>query len=354
MKNLMLLARSGYGEALREEAVRRYGPDAVMPHDASEPDVVRIAGDSVLKVWREGRNTLIFAAQWLADPVLAAPEPAGKADGGALDALTALAGGTSAWTLHAFATGREGEEGPSKAAGRWGDALLAACAGREPALYERYAQPRQAGPDAKVFQVCLTSKGAWWSLMQARDLLDRFPGGEHRMPFDSAAPSRSYLKIEEAFDVMGRQPRRGDKVVDLGASPGGWSYSFLKRGCEVLAVDRGPMKIPEHHASGGRMKHLRVDGVGFHPPREWDQVDWLACDMLVPPGKTLGLLRRWVEEGRVRRFIVNFKIPQQHPDPILEPVEEFLNQTPGFHFRIRQLYHDRREVTVMGEKGTRR
>ena len=352
MRDLLLFARPEYGNALREEALRRFGPGSLASADPDEPDAIRVAGEAALRAWREGRNALIFAAQWMADPIRAPlPAPGGLPDPGLIDGLSALAGGTAPWTLHAFATGRPGQEAPAKAAGLLGDALLAACAERTPGLYARYVPPRRAAGDAKVFQLCLTPAGIWWSLMQARDLLDSFPGGAHRMPFDSAAPCRSYLKIEEAFDVMDRQPVRGDRVVDLGASPGGWSYAFLKRGCEVLAVDRGPMKIPESHPSGGRMKRLAVDGIGFRPPRNWDRVDWLACDMLVPPGKTFGLLRRWIGEGALRRFVVNFKIPQQHPDPVLEPVEAFLRETACLRFRMRQLYHDRREVTVMGEFG---
>jgi hypothetical protein len=351
MRELMLVAHPGYGGALREEAVRRYGSASVPSLHPDEPDVVRVAGEAVSRAWREGRQALIFAAQWLADPV--AEQPGQAVPVSMVDGLSVLGGGASPWTLHAFGSGT-GEATLSREAGRIGDALLAASAAAVPELYSRYAPPRSAGPDAKVFQLCLTRRGIWWSLMQARDLLDPFPGGEHRMPFDAAAPSRSYLKVEEAFDIMGRLPRKGERVVDLGASPGGWSYAFLKRGCEVLAVDRGPLKIPDRHPSGGRLRHLLVDGVGFRLPREWERADWLACDMLVPPGKTLGLLRRWLEEGRIRRFIVNFKIPQQHPDAILQPVEEMLREIPGLHFRIRQLYHDRREVTAMGETGQRR
>jgi 23S rRNA C2498 (ribose-2'-O)-methylase RlmM len=61
------------------------------------------------------------------------------------------------------------------------------------------------------------------------------------------------------------------------------------------------------------------------------------------------LLKRWLDEGALRRFVVNVKLPQEHPDPALEPLEACLRGVRGLRFRIRQLYHDRREVTVMGE-----
>ncbi len=67
-------------------------------------------------------------------------------------------------------------------------------------------------------------------------------GGQRRMADDPAAPSRSYLKLEEAYGILGRQPLQGETVVDLGAAPGGWSFSAAKHGASVLALDNGPLK----------------------------------------------------------------------------------------------------------------
>ena len=41
---------------------------------------------------------------------------------------------------------------------------------------------------------------------------------------------------------MGLEPMPGERVCDLGAAPGGWSYSAAKRGASVVAVDNGPLK----------------------------------------------------------------------------------------------------------------
>jgi hypothetical protein len=71
--------------------------------------------------------------------------------------------------------------------------------------------------------------------------------------------------------------------------------------------------------------------------------------MLIAPGACLGLLRKWVAGGWARRFIVNIKLPQKHPLRALAPLREFLAEIPGLNWRMRQLYHDRREVTLMGE-----
>lgn len=177
------------------------------------------------------------------------------------------------------------------------------------------------------------------------------------MPGDPLAPSRSYLKIEEALDVMyraglGGAPRPNETVVDLGAAPGGWTWAFLKRGCRVYAVDNGPLKLRSRGGMGGEVVHLREDGMRFRPQDHMRiPVDWLLSDMLIAPGQALGLLRRWLEGRWARRLVVNIKLPQRYPLVALTPVVDYLHTVPGLRFHVRQLYHDRREVTVMGELG---
>jgi 23S rRNA (cytidine2498-2'-O)-methyltransferase len=167
------------------------------------------------------------------------------------------------------------------------------------------------------------------------------------MRLDPDAPSRSYLKLEEALDRLDIEPHPGERVIDLGAAPGGWTYAFLKRGCHVLAVDNGPLNLTT--TAPGTVQHQRADGISFAPPDEERPVDWMVCDMLVAPGKTLGLLRRWTRNRWLRRFICNMKLPQQNPYPALQPVEAWLAESPAVTASLRQLYHDRREVTIYGE-----
>jgi 23S rRNA (cytidine2498-2'-O)-methyltransferase len=90
---------------------------------------------------------------------------------------------------------------------------------------------------------------------------DGFYYGQRRMKDDPLAPSRSFLKIEEAFSVFGQSPSAGDSVVDLGAAPGGWSYSAAKRGATVFAIDNGPLKkgASDNHA----IKHMKQDAFFF-------------------------------------------------------------------------------------------
>ena len=173
-------------------------------------------------------------------------------------------------------------------------------------------------------------------------------GGQRRMADDDAAPSRSYLKVEEAYIVLGREPAADETVVDLGAAPGGWSYSAAKRGARVIAVDNGPLK-------GGAFNHQLIehrleDAFKFSPPTGVTY-DWLFCDLVEEPHHViLNIVAPWLAHGWCRRFIINLKFG--HVDSlallgkISAPDSPFVKQAANF--RIRHLYHDREEFTVVG------
>jgi 23S rRNA C2498 (ribose-2'-O)-methylase RlmM len=108
------------------------------------------------------------------------------------------------------------------------------------------------------------------------------------------------------------------------------------------------MRLENTGGQGGTLKHEEEDGLVYEPPRELRPLDWLVSDMLMPPGRNLGMMRKWMDGRWMRRFVINIKLPQERPYEVLQPVEEYLASVPRIRFRIRQLYHDRREVTVFG------
>lgn len=173
-------------------------------------------------------------------------------------------------------------------------------------------------------------------------------GGARRMADDPLAPSRSYLKVEEAYGLLGREPAEGETVCDLGAAPGGWSYSAAKRGARVVAIDNGPLK-------GGaldhpRIEHRREDAFKAAPP-EGEAYDWLFCDMVEEPHQVLTrIVEPWLARGWCRRFVINLKFGRVDPVALLRELETrspFATHATGV--RVRHLYHDREEFTVVGE-----
>lgn len=263
----------------------------------------------------------------------------------------ALGPAPAPWVLHAYTADPQGTPGLAGRAARLGTALAELCAREQAALAaRRRADPAPPLPGrCRVAQVCLLPEGAWASVAAAARLSSPWPAGVHRLPADPAAPSRSYLKLEEALELLGATPRPRERVVDLGAAPGGWTYAFLRRGCQVWAIDNGPLKLGDPGQLPGRLTHLRADGMSYRPAAAHLPLDWLVADMLITPGQALGLLRKWLEGRWMRRFVVNVKLPQRDPLVALGPITAFLAGQGGVSWRMRHLYHDRREVTVVGE-----
>ena len=347
---IILICRPGFEQPLREEILQRLNgetaPEAASPAGGGFCEVQGPIAHAARRILPR----IVFARQWLDRPGwIEAAELSPLSSSTAESILAGLVAAQRPWTIHAYGSTAEGEGSLTGAALRIEAAVLVHAEASQPPLFARYVAPRDAAdPSVIVLQLCLTPRGLWHCTMKVRELLDPHPGGIHRKGFDPASPSRSYLKIEEAFDILGEEPRAGQRVVDLGASPGGWSYAFLRRGCRVIAVDRGPMKVSARPGSGAVLEHVTRDGISYQPPESGRPVDWLASDMLVAPGQTLGMLRKWIEGRWMRRFVINIKIPQQHPYPAIRPVEDYLQTRRDLTFRIRHLYHDRREVTLLG------
>jgi 23S rRNA (cytidine2498-2'-O)-methyltransferase len=177
-----------------------------------------------------------------------------------------------------------------------------------------------------------------------------WPLGIPRLRFPAAAPSRSTLKLEEAFlhfldaDERTALLREGATGVDLGAAPGGWTWQLVKHGMSVTAVDNGPMD-PTLMKSG-QVEHLKVDGFRYRPARP---VNWLVCDMVEQPLRIAALCAGWVADGAAERALFNLKLPMKKRYEEVRLCREAIADVLGEKahvLRIKQLYHDREEVTA--------
>jgi 23S rRNA (cytidine2498-2'-O)-methyltransferase len=175
-----------------------------------------------------------------------------------------------------------------------------------------------------------------------------WPLGIPRMRMPPGAPSRSTLKLAEAFEVfLGERAndvlRPGMHAVDLGAAPGGWTWQLAQRGLRVTAVDNGPLKGAIR--DDPLVRHVRDDAFRFVPRRP---VDWLVCDVVDQPMRIAALVARWIGDGLARRAIFNLKLPMKKRYDEVRRCEQHvaaaLREVPHA-LAMRQLYHDREEVT---------
>ncbi|QSX34757.1 23S rRNA (cytidine(2498)-2'-O)-methyltransferase RlmM [Shewanella avicenniae] len=178
--------------------------------------------------------------------------------------------------------------------------------------------------------------------------------GIPRLKFPSAAPSRSTLKLDEAFihfipeDEAEQRLSGGLQAVDLGACPGGWTYQLVRRGMFVSAIDNGPMQ--DELMKSGQVTHFREDGFRYEPKRK--NVYWLVCDMVEKPSRVAELMEQWAIKGWFKEAIFNLKLPMKsrykEVSTILGRMDTILKENDIHHFSLRckHLYHDRDEVTV--------
>ncbi len=172
-----------------------------------------------------------------------------------------------------------------------------------------------------------------------------------RLKFPQQAPSRSTLKLEEAWHwfVPAKQWDErlpfGATAVDLGAAPGGWTWQLVQRNMFVTAVDNGPMQ-PALMESG-QVEHVKEDAYSFAPAKP---VNWMVCDVVDKPVRTAHLAVEWMLNGWCNEMIFNLKLPMkqryQETRQCLNLIEDQL-AAAGIDFKLsaRHLYHDREEIT---------
>src|SRR5690606_36531751 len=129
--------------------------------------------------------------------------------------------------------------------------------------------------------------------------------------------------------------------VDLGASPGGWTWHAVRRGAHVTAVDRSPLRDDlMRHA---KVTFVRGDAFASEPQAP---VDWLLCDVIAFPDRTLALLRRWLENGWCRRLCVTVKFRRDEHYAMLDGFKQLLAERSD-QFMLRRLRYNKNEVTAM-------
>jgi 23S rRNA (cytidine2498-2'-O)-methyltransferase len=174
------------------------------------------------------------------------------------------------------------------------------------------ARPLELGevaPDAPLGSWTLLERDV---VLAAADCSNPFPNGVASFVEDRhGPPSRAYLKLWEAFARVRRQPAPGERCLDLGAAPGGWTWLLARTGAEVVAVDRAPL------APGlERRKNVtwRQGSAFALDPAEIGPVDWWCSDIIAYPDRLLELVTRWLDAGLVRNLVctVKFQGPTDH------------------------------------------
>jgi 23S rRNA (cytidine2498-2'-O)-methyltransferase len=224
--------------------------------------------------------------------------------------------GPSAWALDVWTEPREVSVRSVKDAA---DALRAiqrnwssylAAHHRRGALIAERLPPVKAKPLAFPEPAPTSHLGAWTLLAPDRLLCSPtksspFVNGEVAFLEDrEGPPSRAYLKLWEALTRLGRHPAPGERCLDLGASPGGWTWALAKLGALVEAVDKAPLDPRVAAMPGVTMRNESAFGLD---PAKQPPVDWLFSDVICYPARLLALVNRWIAAGTARNLVCTVK-----------------------------------------------
>jgi 23S rRNA (cytidine2498-2'-O)-methyltransferase len=175
------------------------------------------------------------------------------------------------------------------------------------------------------------------TMLAAPDCTSPMPNGEiHFVEDRTGPPSRAYLKLWEALTLIGRRPGPGEICLDLGSSPGGWSWALQQVGAQVISVDKAPLAPEIARLPGIEQRHESAFALD---PRTVGPVDWLFSDVVCYPARLLGLVERWLAAGTCRNFVctIKFQSPTDH-----ETARRFA-AVPGS--QLRHLFHNKHELT---------
>ena len=190
--------------------------------------------------------------------------------------------------------------------------------------------------------------GSWTLLdrdtvLAASDCSSVFPNGEvHFLEDKKNPPNRAYLKLWEALTLAQEYPCAGQYCIDVGSSPGGWTWVLAKLGAEVLSIDRSPLDDRVSKMQG--VDFQKRDAFSLKPEeilKSRERADWLFSDLVCYPEKLFDWVMMWVKSGACDNFICTLKF---QGDGDYHMAQKFADIPDS---RVLHLFNNKHELTWM-------
>jgi 23S rRNA (cytidine2498-2'-O)-methyltransferase len=184
-----------------------------------------------------------------------------------------------------------------------------------------------------------------WTLLEPERLIasaqacSPFPNGEARFVEDRAGPpSRAYLKLWEALALARRWPQPGERCLDLGAAPGGWTWALAKLGAAVTAVDKAAL---ESRVAALPNVTLRQESAFGLDPAQEPAYDWVVSDIVCYPERLVRLVLGWLAAQPQASYVVTVKFQGATDMAPLAPLRAVQGS------RLLHLHNNKHELTWM-------
>ena len=203
--------------------------------------------------------------------------------------------------------------------------------------------PHVSAKPLTMGQASLSAPLGSWTLLNPNLML---ASGDCRSPFANGEagfvedrvgpPNRAYKKLWESLALLRRFPVEGERCLDLGASPGGWTWTLAQFGSDVIAIDRAPLDAQVDALANV----TAIEGSAFGvDPRTFGHVHWMCSDVIGYPGKIMRLIETWQGHAETIICSVKFQGPTDHG------VIRALRQLPNS--AVQHLFHNKHEVTFV-------
>jgi 23S rRNA (cytidine2498-2'-O)-methyltransferase len=164
-----------------------------------------------------------------------------------------------------------------------------------------------------------------------------YPNGAFIFEEDKTEPpNRAYLKLWESLTRLQKFPKAGETCLDLGASPGGWTWVLQKLGANVISVDKAP--LAPNIAALPNVRHLQQSAFALKP-EEVGPVDWLFSDIICYPERLLRLIENWKKSGLVKNFVCTIKFQGETEHAMVGKFAEISGSS------VMHLYNNKHELT---------
>lgn len=176
------------------------------------------------------------------------------------------------------------------------------------------------------------------TLVYSASRLKKWPDGNCLFIEDKInPPNRAYLKLWEAITLLNKTPKPGETAIDLGASPGGWTYVMQSLGTEVTAVDKALLDAKISRLP--RVSFMQQSAFALDPAALEKPYDWVLSDIACYPERALALIMKWINSGKAKQMIFTIKLQGQIHLSTLKAFQAIPNSS------LIHLHYNKHEVT---------